>query len=388
MKDNESNIFDSKEFTIWLNSDNTSTRVSNVVIVEAAKSDIVIFLSMLFFIIGAVGIIGNSLVIFAVIFSRKMRGSMTNLLITNLAVADLAIMVLGIPEIVQFMMNKGWTFDSLTCRINRYILVTSLYGSVLTLISLCVERYIAIIHPIKAHILCNRRRIVVVLGCIWPCSWIAGLPTFFFNTVKLGHPETGIKYCVIMFPHNPDLYFMIFKLIESIAFYFVPLVVQLTMYAVVSRHLFIGSAHLHRTYTVRNQNGMSMERFSEAIQARKGVVKMLMVSVIVYFLSYSPNQVLLIINFIRPQSFHENWSFLVFTMIIAYVNSAANPILYSIFSQNFRECFHSILCVCCPKTPERRTLRYGSMPSTYNTTSTTTSRYWRHTSLASAVTEV
>ncbi|KAL3866097.1 hypothetical protein ACJMK2_043433 [Sinanodonta woodiana] len=388
MKENVSNFFDSKELTIWSNLDNASTRVSNIVIVQAAKPGIVIFLSMLFSIIGAVGIIGNILVIFAVIFSRKMRGSMTNLLITNLALADLAIMVLGIPEIVQFMMNKGWTFDSLTCRINRYILVTSLYGSVLTLISLCVERYIAIIHPIKAHILCNRRRIVLVLGCIWPCSWIAGLPTFFFNTVKLVHAETGIKYCVIMFPHNPDLYFMIFKLIESIAFYFVPLAVQLTMYAVVSRHLFTGSAHLHRTYTIRNHNGISMERLSEAIQARKGVVKMLMVSVVVYFLSYSPNQVLLIINFIRPQNFHENWTFLVFTMIIAYVNSAANPILYSIFSQNFRECFRSIMCVCCSKTPERQTLRYGSNHNTYNTTSTVTSRYWRHTSLASAVTEV
>jgi thyrotropin-releasing hormone receptor len=180
---------------------------------------------------------------------------------------------------------------------------------------------------------------------------------------------------------------MIFKIIESVLFYFLPLSVQLTMYAFITKHLFIGSERLHRTYTVRDRNGMSMERYSEAIQARKGVVKMLMVSVIVYFLSYSPNQVLLIWNTVRPQSFHESWSFLVFTMIVAYINSAANPILYSIFSQNFRECFRDILCRCYPKRPERRTLRIGSTPSTYNTYSTT-SRYWRHTSLASAVTDV
>lgn len=251
-------------------------------------------------------------------------------------------------------------------------------------------RYIAIIHPIKAHILCNRRRIVVVLGCIWPCSWLAGLPTLFFNQVTTGHPyqpQSTIKYCMILFPDNPDFYYLLFKAVESVAFYFIPLTIQLTLYAFVSKHLFIGSDRLHRPYIRRDPNGSSMERYSEAIQARKGVVKMLMVSVIVYFLSYSPNQVLLVWNIIRPKSFHENWSFLVFTMVVAYVNSAANPILYSIFSQNFRECFRDILCRCCFKRPDQRTLRTGSNPSTYNTYSAV-SRYWRHTSLASAVTEV
>lgn len=112
----------------------------DVLSIGATDENTIIYLSIIFFIIGVVGISGNMLVVFAVVCNRKMRGSMTNLLITNLACADLMIMILGIPEIIQFMMNKGWTFDNLTCRLNRYILVTSLYASVLTLLSLCVER--------------------------------------------------------------------------------------------------------------------------------------------------------------------------------------------------------------------------------------------------------
>ena len=111
------------------------------ILLKGATNDgIVIFLTVLFFVVGAVGIVGNLLVIFAVVCSHKMRTSMTNLLITNLAIADLVIMLLGIPEIIQFMMNKGWTYNDVTCRVNRFVLVTSLYGSVLTLMSLCVER--------------------------------------------------------------------------------------------------------------------------------------------------------------------------------------------------------------------------------------------------------
>lgn len=110
---------------------------------ELGQSGIVtVCLTLLFFIIGVVGICGNSLVIFAVIFNKKMRTSMTNLLITNLAFADLVIMVFGIPETIQFMMRRGWTLERIACKVNRYILVTSLYGSVLTLIALCVERLV------------------------------------------------------------------------------------------------------------------------------------------------------------------------------------------------------------------------------------------------------
>lgn len=254
------------------------------------------------------------------------------------------------------------------------------------LFSFCF-RYIAIIHPIKAHILCNRRRIVGVLGCLWPFAWISGLPTLFFNTVRQVSPgmtNSGLKFCMILFPDNPGLYHIVFKFIEAIIYYFVPLTIQLTLYFFISRHLFLGSDRLHRPYTVRDRNGMSMERYSEAIQARKGVVKMLIASVLVYFLSYLPNQILLILNLAEPKPFQDNWSFLVFSMIVGYVNSAANPILYSIFSQNFRECFRDILCrKCCRKKPDRRALRTASALHTNPIV-----RHWRHTSLISAVTDL
>ena len=145
--------------------------------------------------------------------------------------------------------------------------------------------------------------------------WIAGLPTLFFNQVRAGHPyhpKSTIKYCMILFPDNPDFYNLIFKVLEATAFYFMPLTIQLTLYAFVSKHQFVGSDRLHRPYTVRDPNGSSMKRYSEAIQARKGVVKMLMSSVIVYFLSYSPNEDLYVWNIVRPKTFNKNLSFLSF----------------------------------------------------------------------------
>ncbi|XP_062607749.1 neuropeptide receptor 15-like [Saccostrea cucullata] len=349
---------------------------------DSISPETVVGLSLLFFVISVIGICGNSFVVCAVVCNKKMRTSMTNLLITNLAFADLLIMVFGIPETILFMLEQGWLFNRTACKVNRYIMVTSLYGSVLTLIALCVERYVAIIHPIKAHIVCNKRRIVFILGCIWPCACLAGLPTLMFNEVIQGDPRIPIVYCMIIFPDNHMFYFVLFKYIESVLFYFLPLVIQVTLYIFVTKHLFVGSERLHRRVTIRLVNGSSLERFSEALQARRGVVKMLISSVVVYFLSYLPHQVLLISNTISPQTFHHNFAYQVFVMIIANVNSAANPVLYSIFSQNFRQCFKFIICRCCQNN------HHQVKPRRQPTLTSNTSRVWRQASYVSATTEM
>ena len=107
----------------------------------------IVLLSLLFFVIVLVGIIGNALVIFVVLTDRKMRQSVTNLLILNLAVADLVIMMLGVPEIVQFMLDRGWLLGSLPCRLDRFLLVVCLYSSVLSLVSVCFERLVNLVFP-------------------------------------------------------------------------------------------------------------------------------------------------------------------------------------------------------------------------------------------------
>lgn len=111
---------------------------------EATSSEVVVSLSLLFFVIGVVGILGNSLVIIVILIDRKMRNSVTNIFIMNLAIADLIIMVFGVPEIIQFMMNKGWIIGQELCKFNRFVLVVALYTSVLSLVSVCIERYVLI----------------------------------------------------------------------------------------------------------------------------------------------------------------------------------------------------------------------------------------------------
>ncbi|GAB1606051.1 neuropeptide receptor 15-like [Argonauta hians] len=336
----------------------------------------IIVTSLMFFTIGVTGLFGNILVIYAVISDRKMRSSVTNLLITNLALADLSTLISGVPDIVLFILNRGWLLGEIPCKLHRFAMVTSLYVSVLSLSAVCVERYIGIIHPFEAHIVCNRRRIICVICIVWCIAVITGLPPLLFNTVMHGESKNSIGFCRMRFPTNSFLYFTIYKFAEFFLYYFAPLLLQMVLYCIITKQLFLGSEHLHRPVVMTwAETGNRTERSSDALQARKGVVKMLIISVLVYFISYSPIEIMLFYKMISPHAFKDHWSYHVLAIVIAYVNSSANPILYSIFSQNFRRRFNAILC--SQEETSRQT-----------TTTSTNSRMWRLTSLRSATTEV
>lgn len=108
---------------------------------DPPSSPLVIHLmSLLFLVVGVVGIVGNSLVGAAILLDSRMRRSPTNALILNLAAADLIIMISCVPDIVQFIGNRGWNLGLPLCQVLRFTEVFALYASVLTLLMLCIER--------------------------------------------------------------------------------------------------------------------------------------------------------------------------------------------------------------------------------------------------------
>jgi thyrotropin-releasing hormone receptor len=184
-----------------------------------------------------------------------------------------------------------------------------------------------------------------------------GLPTVLYNVVRKPAPIAP-EFCLTIFPGDRQASLVkktIFKFIEGGLFYITPLVIQVCLYTVIGIRLFAGTEKLHRRQTVKSENGVEKEKSSDAMKARKGVVKMLVACVVIYFLCYLPQQVLLFYETISQSPFHLTWNFRVFVYALAYINSAANPIMYSIFSQNFRRKFKKALVCRTGKDYKRST---------------------------------
>ena len=82
---------------------------------------------------------------------------------------------------------------------------------------------------------------------------------------------------------------------------------------------------------------------------------MLIASVTIYFISYSPHQVLLFYNTFAKARFEQTWVYVVFVTAMGNINSAANPVLYCIFSQNFRQKFKKIFLSKCQEEERKVT---------------------------------
>merc|ERR1719507_2633113 len=98
-------------------------------------------------------ILGNSLVLWAVLAHRRMR-NVTNYFLVNLAVADLGMATLNcIPSFIS-MRDRQWIFGSFYCRLNSFTSCFTVSISVFTLLAMTLERHKAIMTPLaprKSH---------------------------------------------------------------------------------------------------------------------------------------------------------------------------------------------------------------------------------------------
>lgn len=100
---------------------------------------IVIVVPLFFGIIGILGLVGNSLVVIVVAANRDMR-STTNILIINLAIADLLFVIFCIPFTATDFVLPFWPFGNIWCKIVQYLIIVTACASVYTLVLMSLDR--------------------------------------------------------------------------------------------------------------------------------------------------------------------------------------------------------------------------------------------------------
>ncbi|XP_070564533.1 QRFP-like peptide receptor [Ptychodera flava] len=271
---------------------------------------------------------GNLLVILAIVFQPKLRKSATNHFIASLAISDLFVGALFIPVKEADVFGIELVSSEILCDSVMTISWTCLNSTVLSLLAIAADRYRAIITPMKQQISVNQARLIIILT--WLVSFcyssnlivVSGVVS---KTVELdGQNFTRARCEYVVRQYGVG----IIAATDFLLLYFIPLTVIAVLYTKMIVVLYFGNS----------PNDNSRRR-------KRRAIKMLIVVVAMFGLSWCPLRVIRILRFTIPSwaTDYENTVTLRIVVTVAMANSWMNPLIYAIFSSNFRREFGNIL---------------------------------------------
>ncbi|KAG7217670.1 hypothetical protein INR49_021359 [Caranx melampygus] len=150
--------------------------------------------STVFSIVFVVGLITNVVAIYIFTCSLKLRNETTTYMI-NLVVSDL-LFVFTLPLRVFYFINQNWPFGSMLCKFSVSLFYTNMYGSMLFLTCISVDRFLAIVHPFRSRTLRTKRNAKIVCITVWVLVLSGSLPTgFLLQTTSQESRKTNATFC-------------------------------------------------------------------------------------------------------------------------------------------------------------------------------------------------
>ncbi|KAG0413435.1 hypothetical protein HPB47_009419 [Ixodes persulcatus] len=120
-------------------------------------------------------VFGNVLVVLAIFTYRPLR-SVQNMFIVSLAVADIAVALLVMPLNVAYSILGRWVFGLHTCKLWLTCDVLCCTASILNLCAIALDRYWAIHDPINYAQKRTLRRVLLSIVLVWAISALISVP--------------------------------------------------------------------------------------------------------------------------------------------------------------------------------------------------------------------
>ncbi|XP_067850878.1 G-protein coupled receptor 55-like [Heptranchias perlo] len=115
------------------------------------------------------------------------RWTESTIYMSNLALADI-LLLFSLP-FKMLNQDGGWPFDRAFCSFVESLYFVNMYASIFIITSISIDRYLAIIHPLKARAFRSPRNTVAVCLTIWAFVWLGSIPIYRFHE----SPDSSVK---------------------------------------------------------------------------------------------------------------------------------------------------------------------------------------------------
>lgn len=117
--------------------------------------------------------VGNLMVLNALFKSRRCK-SRINLMILHLSLADMIVTFVFVPIEMTWHITIQWPFGEIGCKIHKFFSAFGFYTSSMILVCISLDRYFAVLHPLKVND--AQRRGKIMLFFAWVISAYISLP--------------------------------------------------------------------------------------------------------------------------------------------------------------------------------------------------------------------
>ncbi|XP_036396305.1 neuromedin-K receptor-like [Megalops cyprinoides] len=279
-----------------------------------------------------VSVIGNVTVIWIILAHQRMR-TVTNYFIVNLAFSDVSMAAFNTVFNFVYALHNDWYFGLGYCRFQNFFPITAMFSSIYSMTAIAVDRYMAIIHPLKPRLSSTSTN--VVIGLIWAVAFSLAFPQCFYAKTIFYSPRT---VCLVDWPEDiGGKHQLAYQIALIILIYLLPLLVMLVTYSLVGRTLW-GS----------EIPGEASEHYQNQIQAKRKVVKMMIVVVVTFALCWLPFHMYFILGSFNKDIYNQKYIQQVYLAIfwLAMSSTMYNPLIYYCLNQRFRAGFHRAFRWC------------------------------------------
>ncbi|XP_047204575.1 neuromedin-U receptor 2 [Girardinichthys multiradiatus] len=291
------------------------------------------------------GLCGNLLTCAVIAKHKKMRNP-TNFYLVSLSVSDLLMLMFGMPlEIYDLWENYPFPFGEGGCYFKTFLFETVCFASILNVTTLSVERYIAVVHPLKTQYLSTNQHAKRVITIVWVVSMICAIPnTSLHGIFYLPERMEESAICAVI---KPLWIYNLVMQITTVCFYFIPMMIISMLYLVMGVHLGRERRHAGKNLW-KNCSSSTRRRITGENGRRRQVIKMLSIVVAVFGVCWAPFHIERLLWSSVSQwtdVMHNVYQYIhILSGIFFYLSSAVNPIIYSLLSTRFRECFRELVC--------------------------------------------
>ncbi|XP_061644624.1 uncharacterized protein LOC133485223 [Phyllopteryx taeniolatus] len=278
--------------------------------------------SVVYSVVFVLGLITNCAALFVFCFRMKMRNE-TTMFMTNLALSDL-VFVFTLPFKVFYNVNRHWPFGDGLCKVSGTAFITNIYGSMLFLTCISVDRFLAIVYPFRSRSIRTRRNAAMVCAAVWLTIVGGGISVTFFSTINSTNRATT---CFEGFSKSTwRTYLSKITIFIEIVGFLLPLLANLVCSSLVLR-------------TLRRPVSLG-----HGCDSKKRVLRMILVHLAIFIICFVPyNSILFLYALVRTQALAncsvERFARTLYpiTLCLASLNCCLDPVVYYFTSESFQK---------------------------------------------------